>query len=32
VAPLVAHFSEQQKLTRKDIAELKKLLQELDDE
>ncbi len=32
VAPLVAHFSEQQKLTRKDIAELKKLLQELGDE
>ncbi|MDR3444800.1 MULTISPECIES: BlaI/MecI/CopY family transcriptional regulator [unclassified Dyella] len=32
VAPLVAHFSEQRKLSKKDIAELKKLLQELDDE
>jgi BlaI family transcriptional regulator, penicillinase repressor len=32
VAPLVAHFSEQRKLTRKDIAELRKLLEELDDE
>ena len=32
VAPLVAHFSEQRKLTKKDIAELRKLLQELDDE
>lgn len=31
VAPLVAHFSEQRKLTRKDIAELRKLLEELDD-
>jgi len=32
VAPLVAHFSEQRKLSRKDIAELRRLLQELDDE
>jgi predicted transcriptional regulator len=32
VAPLVAHFSEQRKLSKRDIAELKKLLQELDDE
>jgi BlaI family penicillinase repressor len=32
VTPLVAHFSEQRKLSKKDIAELKKLLQELDDE
>ncbi len=32
VAPLVAHFSEQQKSTRKDIAELKRLLQERGDE
>ncbi|MBN8734922.1 MAG: BlaI/MecI/CopY family transcriptional regulator [Xanthomonadales bacterium] len=32
VAPLVAHFSEQRKLSKKDIAELKKLLKELDDE
>lgn len=32
VAPLVAHFSEQRKLSRTDIAELRKLLEELDDE
>jgi len=32
VAPLVAHFSEQRKLSRKDVAELRKLLEELDDE
>jgi len=32
VAPLVVHFSEQRKLSKKDIAELRKLLQELDDE
>ncbi len=32
VAPLVAHFSEQRKLSRKDVAELRKLLKELDDE
>lgn len=31
VAPLVAHFSEQRKLSKKDIAQLRKLLQELDD-
>lgn len=31
VAPLVAHFSEQGKLSRADIAELKRLLDELDD-
>ena len=32
VAPLVAHFSEQRKLSKKDIAELKRLIGELDDE
>ena len=32
VAPLVAHFSEQHKLSKKDIAELRKLLKVLDDE
>lgn len=32
VAPLVVHFSDQRKLSKKDIAELRKLLQELDDE
>lgn len=32
VAPLVAHFSEQRKLSRKDIADLRKLLEGLDDE
>ena len=32
VAPLVAHFCEQRKLSKKDIAELRKLLRELDDE
>jgi len=31
VAPLVAHFSEHRKLSRKDIAELRKLLEDLDD-
>ena len=31
IAPLVAHFSEQQKLSRADIAELRALLQELGD-
>ena len=30
VAPLVAHFSEQRKLSRKDIAELRKLLDGID--
>ena len=32
VAPLVAHFSQQQKLSRKDIAELRKLLDGIDGE
>jgi predicted transcriptional regulator len=32
IAPLVAHFSEQRKLSRKDVAELRKLLEEFDDE
>ena len=32
VAPLVAHFSEQRKLSRKDIAELRKLLEDIDDD
>lgn len=32
VAPLVAHFAEHRKLTRKDLAELKKLIAEIDDE
>ena len=32
VAPLVAHFSQTRKLTKRDIADLKKLIQELDDE
>jgi BlaI family transcriptional regulator, penicillinase repressor len=32
VAPLVAHFSQQRKLGKNDIAELKRLIQELDDE
>jgi predicted transcriptional regulator len=31
VAPLVAHFSEQRKLSRKDIAELKRLIDDLED-
>ncbi|MDR3387313.1 MAG: BlaI/MecI/CopY family transcriptional regulator [Rudaea sp.] len=30
VAPLVAHFSERRKLSKKDIAELKRLIAELD--
>lgn len=30
VAPLVAHFSERRKLTKKDIAELKRLIEEID--
>jgi BlaI family transcriptional regulator, penicillinase repressor len=30
VAPLVAHFSEQRKLSKRDIAELKRLIAELD--
>ncbi|MFC4762406.1 BlaI/MecI/CopY family transcriptional regulator [Dyella koreensis] len=32
IAPLVAHFSEQRKLSRKDVADLKKLLEELGDD
>lgn len=32
VAPLVAHFSEQGKLTAADVAELRKLLEALDDD
>lgn len=32
VAPLVAHFSERGQLTAQDIAELKKLIQEMGDE
>jgi predicted transcriptional regulator len=32
VAPLVVHFSQQRKLTKRDIAELKRLIEELDDE
>jgi predicted transcriptional regulator len=31
VAPLVAHFSEQGKLSRKDIADLRRIIEELDD-
>jgi predicted transcriptional regulator len=31
VAPLVSHFSRHRKLGRKDIAELRKLLEEIDD-
>jgi predicted transcriptional regulator len=32
IAPLVAHFSKQKKLTRKDLAELKRLIAEIEDE
>lgn len=32
VAPLVAHFSEQRKLSKKDIAELKRLIRGLNDD
>jgi BlaI family penicillinase repressor len=32
VAPLVAHFSEAGKLGKKDLAELKRLIEELDDD
>ena len=32
VAPLVAHFSEKGKLSRKDINELKKLIEGLDND
>ncbi|HEX7129763.1 MAG TPA: BlaI/MecI/CopY family transcriptional regulator [Rhodanobacteraceae bacterium] len=31
VAPLVAHFSEQHKLSKKDISEIRRLIAELDD-
>jgi predicted transcriptional regulator len=31
VAPLVSHFSRHRKLSRKDVAELRKLLEEIDD-
>jgi BlaI family penicillinase repressor len=31
VAPLVAHFSAQRRLSKKDVAELKRLLEELED-
>lgn len=31
VAPLVAHFSEQRKLSREDIDDLRRLLEEIDD-
>jgi predicted transcriptional regulator len=30
VAPLVAHFSEQHKLSKKDVTELKRLIEEID--
>lgn len=32
VAPLVAHFSQHRRLSRDDVAELRRLLEELDDE
>ena len=32
VAPLVAHFSEHRKLSRKDVADLKRLIAEIDNE
>jgi BlaI family penicillinase repressor len=32
VAPLVAHFSQQRKLSKKDVADLKRLIKELDDD
>ena len=32
IAPLVAHFSQQRKLSKKDLADLKLLILELDDE
>jgi BlaI family penicillinase repressor len=31
VAPLVSHFSQHKKLSKKDIADLKRLIEELDD-
>jgi BlaI family penicillinase repressor len=32
VAPLVAHFSQRRKLSKKDVAELRQLIKELDDD
>lgn len=32
VAPLVAHFSKHRKLSKKDLADIKRLIEELDDE
>jgi BlaI family transcriptional regulator, penicillinase repressor len=32
VAPLVAHFSQRRKLSKRDVAELKQLIKELDDD
>lgn len=32
LAPLVSHFSERKQLSKRDVAELKKLLEELDDD
>jgi BlaI family transcriptional regulator, penicillinase repressor len=32
IAPLVAHFSKQRKLSKKDIADLKRLIEELDND
>ena len=32
IAPFISHFSEQEKLTREDIDELKKLIERLDDD
>jgi BlaI family transcriptional regulator, penicillinase repressor len=32
VAPLVAHFSQRKKLSKKDVAELKQLINEMEDE
>lgn len=32
LAPLVAHFSERRQLTRRDIAEIRRLIQELDND
>lgn len=32
IAPFVAHFSKQRKLTKRDIADLKRLIEELDNE
>jgi BlaI family transcriptional regulator, penicillinase repressor len=32
VAPLVAHFSKQRKLSKRDLADLKRLIQELDND